>query len=119
MTARRSRRLGAAAALSAAMAIACGAFGAHGAGSVAAANLLRTGGEYQLIHALAVLTLMRRHTTSATLLLAGSIIFAVSLYALAFGAARAVGAITPIGGGLMIGGWLCAAWGLARGAADD
>ena len=41
------------AALSAALAIGAGAFGAHGAASPQAAEWLRTGGLYQLIHAVA------------------------------------------------------------------
>jgi uncharacterized membrane protein YgdD (TMEM256/DUF423 family) len=46
-------------------------------------------------------------------LLAGSALFAATLYAMAFGAPRWLGAITPIGGGLMIAGWLWLAWRLA------
>jgi len=41
-------------ALSAALAIGAGAFGAHGAASPQAAEYLRLGGMYQLIHAVAV-----------------------------------------------------------------
>ncbi len=101
------------AALCAAMAIAAGAFGAHAA-PLAAAMLLKTGGLYQLSHAIAVLVLREKQPRSAVLLLAGSNIFAVSLYALALGAPRWLGAITPLGGMLMIGGWICAAIGFAR-----
>jgi len=48
--------------------------------------------------------------------LAGAAIFALTLYAMAMGAPRWLGAVTPIGGVLLIGGWLWAAYGFARGA---
>lgn len=98
------------AALSAALAIAAGAFGAHGASSPQAAEWLRTGGLYQLIHAVAALTIMGVARGPAALLLSGAAIFAVTLYAMALGAPKWFGAITPIGGTLMIAGWLWAAW---------
>jgi uncharacterized membrane protein YgdD (TMEM256/DUF423 family) len=43
---------------------------------------------------------------SATLVLAGVIVFSGSLYLLTFGAPRLLGAITPIGGLALIGGWI-------------
>ncbi len=43
-------------------------------------------------------------------ILAGIIVFAGSLYALALTGIGWLGAITPIGGGLLIAGWLAAAW---------
>lgn len=96
------------AALSAAIAIGASAFGAHGASSPQAAEWLRTGGLYQLVHAVAVVALLGRTTNNAALvtLLVGSALFAATLYAMAFGAPRWFGAITPIGGVLMIAGWL-------------
>ena len=100
------RALLATAALCAAFAIAAGAFGAHGAASVKAAEWLRTGGLYQLIHAVAAIAIMRTAPRSAWVMLTGSTLFAATLYAMAIGAPRWLGAITPIGGGLMIGGWL-------------
>lgn len=104
------------AALSAALAIAAGAFGAHGAASPQAAEWLRTGGLYQLVHAVAALVLMSYTRGAAAVLLAGAAIFALTLYAMAFGAPRWLGAVTPIGGALMIGGWLWAAYAFVRGA---
>ena len=98
------------AALSAALAIAAGAFGAHGAASPQAADWLRTGGLYQLIHAVAALTILGLARGAAALLLIGAAIFAISLYLMALGCPRWLGAITPIGGVLMIGGWLWAAF---------
>lgn len=98
------------AALSAALAIAAGAFGAHGASSPQAAEWLRTGGIYQLIHAVAAIALMGQARGASILLLVGAAIFAVTLYLMAVGAPRWLGAVTPIGGLLMIGGWLWVGW---------
>jgi uncharacterized membrane protein YgdD (TMEM256/DUF423 family) len=95
------------AALSAALAIGAGAFGAHMFGG-REAELLRTGGMYQLVHAVATVALYPRR--QAWVLLAGAAVFAVSLYALALGAPRFAGAITPVGGAMMIVGWLWLAW---------
>ena len=98
------------AALSAALAIAAGAFGAHGASSPQAAEWLHTGGLYQLVHAVAAISLMGMARGPAVLLLVGAAIFALTLYAMALGGPRWLGAVTPVGGVLMIGGWLWAAW---------
>ncbi|KKW89604.1 MULTISPECIES: DUF423 domain-containing protein [Sphingobium] len=98
------------AALSAALAIAAGAFGAHGASSPQAAEWLRTGGLYQLVHAVGALAIMGVARGPAALLLSGAAVFALTLYAMALGAPKWFGAITPIGGTLMIAGWLWAAW---------
>lgn len=101
------------AALSGALAVAAGAFGAHGAEGKAA-EWLRTGAEYQLIHALAALVTLRVDARGpAILFVAGAAIFALTLYAMAIGAPRWLGAVTPIGGGLLIAGWLWLAWRLA------
>ncbi|MDX3899477.1 MAG: DUF423 domain-containing protein [Sphingobium sp.] len=102
--------IGLLAALSAALAVAAGAFGAHGASSPQAAEWLRTGGLYQLVHAVAALAVMGQARGAAIILLAGAAIFAVTLYAMALGGPRWLGAVTPIGGSLLIGGWLWAAW---------
>jgi len=104
------------AALSAALAIGAGAFGAHGASSPQAAEWLRTGGFYQLIHAVAALVLVRGASQPgvAAAMLAGAAIFAFTLYAMALGAPKWLGAVTPIGGALMIGAWLVAAWRFSR-----
>lgn len=102
--------LGFFAALSAAIAIGAGAFGAHGASSPQAAEWLRTGGTYQLIHAVAAIALMQGARMPAGLMLIGAAIFAGTLYAMALGAPRWFGAITPIGGTLLIVAWLWTAW---------
>ena len=102
--------IGLIAALSAALAVAAGAFGAHGAASPQAAEWLRTGGMYQLIHAVAALVLMGQARGASVMLLVGAAIFALTLYAMAFGGPRWLGAVTPIGGTLLIVGWLWAGW---------
>jgi uncharacterized membrane protein YgdD (TMEM256/DUF423 family) len=97
------------AAISAAIAVAAGAFGSHGA-SGRAAELLAIGGIYQLTHAIAVVALSGRYNGPATMLLGGSAVFAISLYVLALGGARWMGAVAPIGGSAMILGWLWLAY---------
>lgn len=102
------------AALSGAIAVAAGAFGAHGA-SGQAAEWLRTGGQYQLIHAVAALIALRTDARGpAVLFVAGGALFAGTLYLMAIGAPRWFGAITPIGGAALIAGWLWLAWSVAR-----
>jgi uncharacterized membrane protein YgdD (TMEM256/DUF423 family) len=98
------------AAVSAAIAIAAGAFGAHAAQGKAV-DWLHTGAMYQLIHAVAVIVVLPRSRTAALLMLVGAAIFAFSLYAMALGAPRWFGAITPLGGIVMIVGWLWLAFG--------
>lgn len=106
--------LGTIAALAGALAVAAGAFGAHGAQGQAA-EWLRTGGQYQLIHAVAALVALRLEARGpGWLFVAGGAIFALTLYAMALGAPRWLGAVTPIGGAMLIGGWLWLAWRLRR-----
>lgn len=102
------------AALSGAVAVAAGAFGAHGA-SGEAAEWLRTGAQYQLVHAVAALVALNMGARiSPWLFVAGTAIFAGTLYAMALGAPRWLGAVTPIGGVALIAGWACLAIGAAR-----
>ncbi|WP_374942265.1 DUF423 domain-containing protein [Sphingomonas sp.] len=102
------------AALSGAMAVGAGAFGAHGA-SGAAAEWLKTGAHYQLIHAVAALVAVRMEALGAGwLFVAGGAVFAGTLYLMALGLPRWLGAVTPIGGVLLIAGWLWLAWAAAR-----
>ena len=103
------------AALSGAIAVAAGAFGAHGA-SGPAVDWLKTGSHYQLIHAVAALVALRFEARGpAWLFVVGGAIFAGTLYLMALGAPRWFGAITPVGGALLIGGWLWFAWSLRGG----
>lgn len=98
-----------------AIAVSLGAFGAHGLKSIASTEQLawwQTGTMYFFFHALGLLmvSILIKHFsyshTPAYLLQAGIIIFSGSLYAMALGAPRWLGAITPIGGLLMISGWI-------------
>jgi uncharacterized membrane protein YgdD (TMEM256/DUF423 family) len=101
-----------AAALSAAVAVAAGAHGATGD----AADWLKTGAQYQLVHAVAALVLATMGQRGpAWLLLAGAAVFAGTLYLMAAGAPRWLGAVTPAGGAALIAGWLWLAWSGWRG----
>lgn len=103
------------AALSGAIAVGAGAFGAHGVEGKAA-EWLRTGGTYQLIHAVAALVAVQMGARGpGWLFVAGAAIFAGTLYAMALGAPRWLGAITPIGGTALIAAWLWLAWHALRG----
>lgn len=104
-----------------ALGVAAGAFGAHGLRRLVAPDLLevwRTAAQYQLIHGaglLLVAALWPRLAPSPAawaggLMLAGLIVFSGSLYALVLTGTRALGAITPAGGLLMILSWLTLAW---------
>lgn len=105
------------AALWAAIAILAGAFGAHGV-SGQAQEWLKTGAQYQVVHAVAVIALsvILRNHRQLWLLLAGSGLFAATLYAMALGGPRWLGAVTPIGGAMMTGAWLWIAFKAWRGA---
>ena len=103
------------AALNLAIAVALGAFGAHGIKNMVNVEQLawwHTGTLYLFIHALGLLLvgiLIRMNIAAqmtAWLLQIGVIIFAGSLFAMTLGAPRWLGAITPIGGILMIAGWV-------------
>lgn len=107
-------------ALSAFVAVAAGAFGAHGLRNRLGADLLATfeiGVRYQMYHALALFAVAWAHTrwpgslTSAAgwLFVAGTIIFSGSLYVLALTGQRWLGAVTPVGGLAYLAGWLCLA----------
>ncbi len=105
------------AALSGFLAVGFGAFAAHGAKDARAAELLHTGALYQMTHALAVFGWLALRKAGGKLglwapglFLGGTVLFSGSLYALAFGAPRLVGVITPFGGLAFLAGWLVLAW---------
>jgi uncharacterized membrane protein YgdD (TMEM256/DUF423 family) len=112
------------AALGGFVSVAAGAFAAHGISDPRSQELLRTGSLYGFVHVLAVFAAAAlvqvgagRAGFAPPLFLAGVVIFSGSLYAMAFGAPRWFGAITPIGGLAFLAGWLVlawAAWGLNR-----
>jgi uncharacterized membrane protein YgdD (TMEM256/DUF423 family) len=110
--------------LSALIAVAAGAFGAHSLRDSLSADLLavfETGARYQMYHALALLFVAWAAgrwpgpltTVAGLLFVAGTLLFSGSLYALTLSGLRWLGAITPFGGVAFIGGWLflaLAAW---------
>jgi uncharacterized membrane protein YgdD (TMEM256/DUF423 family) len=105
------------AALSGLISVAAGAFAAHGVSDPAAREWLRTGSNYEAVHALAVLAVAalfpagaRRAGWPPTLFLLGSVVFSGSLYAMALGAPRWMGAVTPLGGLLLLAGWATLVW---------
>jgi len=111
-------------ALSGLLGVAAGAFGAHALRArldEAALATFETGARYHLVHALALVAAAWAWsrwpgpyaTWAGWLFLAGTVVFSGSLYALSITGVRALGAITPIGGVLLLAGWLClalAAW---------
>ena len=107
-------------ALSGALAVAAGAFGAHALRGRLAPDLMavyQTGAQYQALHALALLASAWAVTrapgawaaAAGWLFLAGTLLFSGSLYALALSGVRALGAVTPFGGVALVGGWLALA----------
>ena len=107
-------------ALSGAISVGAGAFGAHALRARLDARMLEvfeTGARYQMYHALALFGVAwvasrwpgNLSTASGWLFVAGTLLFSGSLYAMAFTGIRALGAITPIGGVCFIAGWLCLA----------
>ncbi len=95
-----------------------GAFGAHALKARLPAELLavwNTGVQYHLWHALGMILvglaaavvpdgpLLR---AAGLLLLAGIVLFSGSLYALALGAPKWLGAVAPLGGAALVLGWL-------------
>lgn len=107
-----------AAAITGALAVILGAFGAHLLKQLITPEMLavyKTGVEYQFYHTFALLAvgiLMHLNPSrvlkwSGYLFLAGTIIFSGFLYLLAITGIKILGAIVPIGGVLFIAGWIC------------
>lgn len=100
------------AALSGLIAVAAGAFGAHGVADLKAKDWLRTGAEYQLIHALAVFACFvvwrsgaGAASVAAWLFLVGAALFSGSLYLMALTPQRWMALATPVGGLFLMAGW--------------
>ncbi|MFW5755389.1 MAG: DUF423 domain-containing protein [Tangfeifania sp.] len=100
-----------------ALAVAFGAFGAHGLKSQLSTDMMqtyKTGVEYHFYHALGLLLIgilaisfpSELIKWSAILLAAGILVFSGSLYVLAVTGIKWLGAITPIGGLSFIAGWI-------------
>jgi len=112
--------------LSAFLAVAAGAFGAHALRARLPPEMLaafETGARYQMYHALALLAVAWAATrwpgfsvrAAGWLFIGGTVVFSGSLYLLALTGARWIGALTPLGGLLFLGGWIALAAGLAKG----
>ncbi len=97
------------AALLGASGVALGAFGAHGLKNLLAANqtleIWHTASWYHLLHAVLLYNVAGRRLPFR-LITAGILIFSGSLYVLAATGIKWLGAITPVGGLLLIAGWL-------------
>ncbi|MCY4265065.1 MAG: DUF423 domain-containing protein [Gammaproteobacteria bacterium] len=117
------------AALSGFLAVALGAFAAHGLETLLNPDLLatfHTGVDYHMSHSLALLGTgillhffpkNRTLQTSAIAFLLGIIVFSGSLYLLSLSGIRWIGAVTPIGGVAFLVGWVSVAsfaWALDR-----
>jgi len=103
-------------ALFAGLAVAAGAFGAHGLRGRLDADMLavfETGARYQMYHALALLAVAWAVTrwpdgyasAAGWCFVMGITVFSGSLYALALSGVRVLGAITPVGGVAFLVGW--------------
>lgn len=106
------------------LAVALGAFGAHGLKKVVSAEnvaIYQTGVQYQMYHALALVLvgilserILNNYLSYAgvlfvagIILFSGSLYLIVSLYAMNKTVPTAVGILTPIGGLFFILGWIC------------
>ena len=98
------------AAVSGLIAVAAGAFATHGLKDPVAKQLFQIGGQYELTHALAVfacLVVARQGSGwAAGCFLLGAALFSGSLYAMAMGGAHIIGVLTPVGGLIMMAGWV-------------
>lgn len=110
------------AACSAFIAVAAGAFGAHGLKNYLNAEMLAVfeiAVRYQMYHALALLGVSwasiqwqsKLINIGGGLLVVGTLLFSGSLYVLSMTSTKWLGAITPIGGALLLAGWWCLAMG--------
>ena len=98
------------------IAVALGAFGAHGLKNILSADMLavwQTAVDYQFIHALALLAcawISETHDSvsvrvSAYSFTVGIVVFSGSLYVLSASGIAWLGAITPFGGAAFLVGW--------------
>lgn len=109
-------------ALNGALAVAAGAFGAHGLRArlePRALEVFETAARYHMFHALAMILAgaiaVRGAATAGWIFQAGIVVFSGSLYALALTGVKGLGAITPLGGLAFLVGWGWLAWAAWRG----
>jgi uncharacterized membrane protein YgdD (TMEM256/DUF423 family) len=114
---KEDRALVATGAILGSLAVMLGAFGVHALKSRLGVQQLgwwQTGVQYQMWHALIVTALglsgARWARLPAWLFAGGALVFAGTLYAMALGGPRWLGAVTPLGGLSLIGGWVLLAW---------
>ncbi|MFN2645130.1 MAG: DUF423 domain-containing protein [Burkholderiales bacterium] len=111
------------------VAVALGAFAAHGLKSRLDPAMLatfETAVRYHLYHALALLAVAWASTrwpgtwvnASGWLFIAGIVLFSGSLCALSLTGMRSLGAVTPFGGVAYLAGWICLAWTAFKGASS-
>jgi uncharacterized membrane protein YgdD (TMEM256/DUF423 family) len=110
-----ARRTLIAAALFGLLGVAAGALGAHGLEPHVTPEQLewwQTAARYQQIHALALLLVgwgaggwSAWRSRAAISFAAGMLVFSGTLYAMALGGPRLLGAVTPLGGACLIAGW--------------
>ena len=92
-----------------------GAFGAHYLKPTlierGTMDSFKTGVQYQLLHAVAILALAQRDVEqvprAAWWWAVGVVLFSGSIYGLSLGGPRILGPVTPLGGACMIYGWIC------------
>jgi uncharacterized membrane protein YgdD (TMEM256/DUF423 family) len=103
------------------LAVALGAFGAHGLRGRLTPNdmaVYETGVRFQMYHALALLAVAWAATRwpvgtlrlAGWLFVVGIVLFSGSLYALVLTGHRALGAVTPLGGLSFLAAWALLAW---------
>lgn len=113
-------------AVTAAIGVGLGAFGAHGLKSRVSPEMLvvfETAVRYHMIHALGLLAIGWAATrwpggtvqAAGIAMLAGIVVFSGSLYVMVLTGARWLGAVTPLGGLSFIVAWLLLAWAALRG----
>jgi uncharacterized membrane protein YgdD (TMEM256/DUF423 family) len=115
-------RMGALIGAAGASAVLLGAFGAHGLREVLDARgleLWHTAVNYHIWHALALalaagLGCGRSGRFATAAFAVGIVLFSGSLYALALGAPRWMGVITPFGGLAFVAGWIALGLALSR-----
>ena len=93
------------------LAVALGAFAAHGLKARLTPEMLtifETGVRYHVYHALALLALgaARGPEKAGWCFIAGIVVFSGSLYVLALTGEKRLGMVTPIGGLLFLAGWI-------------
>ena len=115
----------AAGSISAFLAVALGAFAAHGLKGKLEPEMFavfEVGARYHMYHALALLAVAWASsrwpgtavTAAGWLFIAGTIVFSGTLYLLSVTGLRWLGMITPIGGLAFLVGWLLLLWGVWR-----